>query len=48
MNIGASMVARRVRQRENEVSAFRGYVIGIPVSIAMWVVIIWLLSAVLE
>ncbi len=47
MDIGASMMARRVRQAENEESHFaKGFIIGIPCAIALWMAIIWLWSAV--
>jgi len=47
MNLGASMLAKRVHQDENEEPSFvRGFLIGIPCAIALWMAIIWLWSAV--
>jgi hypothetical protein len=47
MNLGASMLAKRVHQDENEEPSFvRGVLIGIPCAIALWMAIIWLWSAV--
>lgn len=47
MNLGASMLARRVHQDENEEPHFcKGFLIGIPVAVAMWIALVWLWSAV--
>jgi hypothetical protein len=43
MNLGASMLAKRVHQDENEEPSFvRGVLIGIPCAIALWMALIWL------
>lgn len=47
MNLGASMLAHRVHQRENEDANFwKGMLIGVPVAVAIWTVIIWIAAAV--
>ena len=46
MNIGASMVAKRVRQEENGQMSWRGIVIGAPIAALLWVAIVWLLAVV--
>ncbi len=43
MNLGASMVAKRVHQSENEEPHFgRGLLIGIPAAIVLWVALYYI------